>query len=466
MNMLYIIVGLIIVLLIAVIFLHKNKTSQTRYVDNKTPANRINTTPADTLSDRTSVDNTTQFDNIAVAQRFIEQQRYDKAIETLERGLADNPHDTKLLVKLLSIFVETDEQDRFNSTYETIKTYGDSDALEQADTLKELLEPNQITKASGDLQTLPLEDATLSFKGDNLSDDMSLDFDMPVNNENSVNDDQNFDLTLADLETLDVNATTEEPIFKVENMVLDDTNAFDDFELSLPEQTKSASTDYLNISEDGLVLDFDQYDSTQLVQADTQLEPLSEDADLSFEAVDISNNNDVFEISDYSNKSQDSIEPSLSLDDDSVFDITPVVEDDSIDFSEMVSESDVISAENNMSPVEDFDFDALSTAEPTAITPVSTDDSSDEQESATIESATIESAIVDNVVVDDRFAAQFAADFDFVNILDNQQVTLDLAEQYLQLGEYDSAKRLLSEVIEQGSSEQQQLAQELLSRTA
>ena len=45
-------------------------------------------------------------------------------------------------------------------------------------------------------------------------------------------------------------------------------------------------------------------------------------------------------------------------------------------------------------------------------------------------------------------------------------MTLDLAGQYVQLGEYDSAKRLLNEVISQGTSEQQSQAQALLDRTA
>ena len=64
------------------------------------------------------------------------------------------------------------------------------------------------------------------------------------------------------------------------------------------------------------------------------------------------------------------------------------------------------------------------------------------------------------------FSARFAADFDFVQSLDSNQVALDLAGQYLQLGEYDSAKRLLNEVISQGNSAQQQQAQSLLERTA
>lgn len=53
-------------------------------------------------------------------------------------------------------------------------------------------------------------------------------------------------------------------------------------------------------------------------------------------------------------------------------------------------------------------------------------------------------------------------EFDFINELDNIQITLDLAAQYLDLGEYDSAKRLLDEVIAQGDAQQQQHAKDLL----
>ncbi len=51
-----------------------------------------------------------------------------------------------------------------------------------------------------------------------------------------------------------------------------------------------------------------------------------------------------------------------------------------------------------------------------------------------------------------------------INEIDNNQVTLDLAKNYLDLGEYDSAKRLLSEVIEAGTEEQQTEAKSLLAR--
>ena len=55
---------------------------------------------------------------------------------------------------------------------------------------------------------------------------------------------------------------------------------------------------------------------------------------------------------------------------------------------------------------------------------------------------------------------------ELVDNLDNIGVTLNLAKQYLDLGEYDSAKRLLDEVIQTGSAAQQQNARELLAQLA
>ena len=119
--------------------------------------------------------------------------------------------------------------------------------------------------------------------------------------------------------------------------------------------------------------------------------------------------------------------------------------------SELTSSSPT-SFDDNTLIDDDFDFDALSDESHTAASPV-----------APVAAQPAESIKEDNA---EDFSARFAADFDFVQSLDSNQVALDLAGQYLQLGEYDSAKRLLNEVISQGNSAQQQQAQLLLERTA
>lgn len=52
----------------------------------------------------------------------------------------------------------------------------------------------------------------------------------------------------------------------------------------------------------------------------------------------------------------------------------------------------------------------------------------------------------------------------FSDSLDNAQITLNLAKQYMAFGEYSSAKHLLGEVLQTGSDSQKQNAQTLISR--
>lgn len=55
--------------------------------------------------------------------------------------------------------------------------------------------------------------------------------------------------------------------------------------------------------------------------------------------------------------------------------------------------------------------------------------------------------------------------FEFIEPLNSVQLTLDLAQHYLDTGNYDSAKRLAQEVIEgDGSDEQKAFAQSILDR--
>ena len=154
--------------------------------------------------------------------------------------------------------------------------------------------------------------------------------------------------------------------------------------------------------------------------------------------------------------------------------ISDELSDDSIDIDDLTLDSDFADSSDDATPTltaaseltsssptsfddntlidDDFDFDTLSDESHTAASPV-----------APVAAQPAESIKEDNA---EDFSARFAADFDFVQSLDSNQVALDLAGQYLQLGEYDSAKRLLNEVISQGNSAQQQQAQSLLERTA
>lgn len=113
--------------------------------------------------------------------------------------------------------------------------------------------------------------------------------------------------------------------------------------------------------------------------------------------------------------------------------------DDTADDTGIVTDTDAVIESN----------DALAPTQPSPAAPVT-------QTPASVDTP---------AAVEPQGDSQFATDFDFINELDGAQVTLDLASQYMELGEYESAKRLLNEVIEKGNSTQQEQAQALLAKT-
>ena len=542
-NMLYIIAGLVLILLGAGLVLRKNKAQKSTTKPSASSArNAFTATTKTDYGTPTQSTETNRFDHIMIAQRFMDQQRYDKAIETVNRGLSEKPNDGPLSLKLLSIYATMDQPENFNTLYDRIKMQQDAHTIILAEELKASYfgEQNPVVT-----QEVPVED-TRNFD--------SLDFDLPTSqadttnviadapviesdstitledttnplafsdefentNSTAENVDDSFDLTLSDLENgFDTPAATSEmpvtPISTADDNALDtmtndsadanedgDFSDFEfDFDLPIEETTPTTSNSETkdheaSLESEDFILDFDD------LAADTDKDTVV--------ATDAANDIDEISIAHLQNDEDDF---ALSL--DSL--------DTSDDFETAFnSESSVIAADDDMSaftledtPLEndtaaastaavdsfaDFDFEEqflndgvdvsrLDTSNAEPITPLRFDDNTlvdddgfDTDDSAALSSAspTTLSSTADAPVEDDTYAngvesaadfsSRFAADFDFVKSLDSNQVTLELADQYLQLGEYDSAKRLLNEVITQGNSEQKSEAKMLLGRTA
>ena len=537
-NMLYIIAGLVVILLVAVLVMRKNKaqkpsehlSTNTGKIEPLSKHAASRSTPT-----QTAINHEKKFDHIEIAQRFMDQQRYDKAIETLNRGLSEKPNDSQLSLKLLAVYATIDESENFNKVYDAIKANNDDKSIAQADELKALLteEQNQVTK-----QTM------LADKSEDAGFE-SLDFDLPTNkassnspvldtntvqnveykndlseatnetlaasnafDDNNFDDiEQAFDLSLSDLEdgtnkpvhtsnnsapvtTLDV---VDEDIFAPATVVIDTDSDTDnspstdnDFDFELSEHslastetpTDDATDDSFNSSlnelslEDDFVLDLNSDADTNNVinnaPATTETTYLDDDhLTLSLHSDDVSNETPE-QIEIQHSIVEDNFED-FSFEDISIEDAN--IEDTSAEEIDIIkNESDASSSapttlmfDDDTVIDDDFDFDSLSLSESTtASTPVEVDS---EYANTHIDNAIDIAPAADTSSTED-FSSRFAADFDFVKSLDSNQVTLDLAGQYVQLGEYDSAKRLLNEVIAKGNSEQQQQAQRLLDRTA
>ena len=539
-NMLYIIAGLVVILLVAVLVMRKNKaqkpsehlSTNTGKIEPLSKHAASRSTPT-----QTAINHEKKFDHIEIAQRFMDQQRYDKAIETLNRGLSEKPNDSQLSLKLLAVYATIDESENFNKVYDAIKANNDDKSIAQADELKALLteEQNQVTK-----QTM------LADKSEDAGFE-SLDFDLPTNkassnspildtntvqnveykndlseatnetlaasnafDDNNFDDiEQAFDFSLSDLEdgtnkpvhtsnnsapvtTLDV---VDEDIFAPATVAINTDSDTDnspstdsdfDFDFELSEHslasteapTNDATDDSFNSSlnelslEDDFVLDLNSDADTNNVINNAPV--TTETTYLDDDHLTLSIHSD-----DVSNETPEQIEIQHSIVEDNFEDFS--FEDISIEDAniEGISAEETNSTKNDSdasssAPTtlmfdddtvidDDFDFDSLSLSESTtASTPVEVDS---EYANTHIDNAIDIAPAADTSSIED-FSSRFAADFDFVKSLDSNQVTLDLAGQYVQLGEYDSAKRLLNEVIAKGNSEQQQQAQRLLDRTA
>ena len=580
-NMLYIVVGLVVILLIVVLVLRKKKTDQLP-TQTSVPTDKNLVTSASeakkkaTESNQSATkQNATSFDPLTVAQRFMDQQRYDKAVETIERALVEKPKDAQLSLKLLNIYAITNQYDGFDKTYNVIKSFDDVEAIEKANQLKALLEQEQT-------QNQPVENK--AGEADSEAAFESLDFDLttpqtatdtnPISNkdssvsldnleihsksiavqkEPSANDyhtDDNFDLTLDDLETSDVEINTlgastsdvdiiedssfdeNSDVTSTEPAITDDVsttkniNVDDDFMLDfdlMSDDSSSSELDFVDdtqvqssqsqdiSSDDDFVLELDdlvaETESTNSLEnsAQTDSEEFAlllenedslavENSTFSMDTLDTqesaSDNASVF---DNDNVLENDVEDTLaqldtigvndelSINDDmqSAVNEVPEVDTSTLMLDTEGSDTEVSSSEalnsesfddkvlindsfdDSTSIDDEFDFDPV-VASPSVSMPVESESNVSIVDDENADGQNVETPTSQDI----DFAAQFATDFDFVNTLDSNQVTLDLAGQYLQLGEYDSAKRLLNEVITQGNSEQQNQAQEMLARTA
>ncbi len=551
-NMLYIIVALVIIAIIAVVFLKKNKSqtpTQAKPIDNLRPSRSNVQSPTVVAAQPPE----TKFDDLTVAQRFIDQQRYDRAIETLERGLSHNPGDHKLRLKLLTIYALTKQTKEFYNTYQAIQDAADNTTLNEAQDIKDLFDAEQgqnvaplqkteaveaqldsldfslMTEKSKTSQTPPV---TESSDTSTISPAFNEIANKPTTEDYqaSAPSDNEFDLTLEDLEAsdfdLDLNTSADQTaqapvatqqdieetgananVFELEDTFKPqvDTLVFDDHDHSSKPDTASFTQ-----TEPEPIFELDKAQEEDLEAADfdfdfdLNLDETSDDTDLITNETKLSADDQALQLDiDVENDFADASPTPVDIE-DNASQVNSTTNNDLLDdtFSEGLSlqadqESELEPAQNSVTDnitdddfamfgLEDAAFNDAQTSKETAVAPVSAaqddqlffDDNSDldalgidtydqptfsESMTAAPEAETTESQPVTTAT---QLADQFAADFDFVSELDQNQVTLELAEQYLELGEYDSAKRLLQEVIAQGNSAQQNHAQALLAKTA
>lgn len=323
----------------------------------------------------------------------------------------------------------------------------------ELDNLDTQADDTQITFDAQDTQpdTLSLDDSltfdsSVSDDGLSLDDTLSLDSDLAddslsFNNDLSLDDSLSFDETDSQTDTqlddfgVDFVSQTKP---NTDDVPLQDIDTLTQTEQADTLQSADVSADDSLISDD-FSFELDQktddltQDNSQIQLGDTQ----NIDTDFGFDTPDISSNN----TSD-SNTADNSFD--FTLDDTT-----------SLDTAETTAQP----ADTNSTEL-GFDFDdsqSVISHEPLTAHIQQVEPSVDTASTATQASETPAVATVSHM-------DSFTDDLSFANNLDPMQVTLDLANRYLNLGEQDSAKRLFEEVLASGNNKQRETAQASLSR--
>lgn len=299
-------------------------------------------------------------------------------------------------------------------------------------------------------------------------DDLSFDepSGMPSANESTLDfDDQDPD---TNLDTHSDNILNNEPNNNLNSDELDELDALD-FNFDTPSPASTSSTSPVSSEE----LDFD-FDLTDEPKPTAKVEPESVAPSTDFADFDLELDGTPTpeQISDDANDSLEFDGFDLGLDTPSTQSTASKSVAPKQDTTMAFDANELAFDTMPTTEISDLDFGDLDFAEtPAATTPTATseDASSDlvepnrptpKPEPSTQPTTTASSA------PESTQTTRVLSELSFVDSLDNTEVTFNLAKQYLDLGEYDSAKRLLDEVIQTGSTTQQQNARELLTQLA
>ena len=254
-------------------------------------------------------------DVIGEAEIYIAYGRFPQAISFLQNAIENEPLRADIQLRLLEVYVQTEDATAFNLQYEQLKLLGDDGATREGAELQAAIPGATETSAAAMDATIVATEPVAAIEDFGIDDD-----------------DLSFDLDDLDAETddddLDFTADTGEELSLDETMQLGDLDLDLDLDDVLELDVDDASDD------DALELDLSDDDSLELGDDDS-LEPVDNEAiELDLEdddALDLDlSDDDSLELSD-----DDAIE--LDLGDDEEFDLGDFDDDDELNLDEDAS---------------------------------------------------------------------------------------------------------------------------------
>lgn len=400
-------------------------------------------------------------DVIGEVEIYIAYGRFPQAITFLQNAIQAEPERSDIQLKLLEVYVQTEDGVAFNLQLEQLALLNDSTATEAALELQKKIpgaaEDAAVAMDATIINMEPIEaidgalddDDELSFDLDDLGSETEED-DLALGTELDLDDaDEELDLSLEadddlelELDLEDVDATVKLEESEVEINL--ETAGDDEIELSL---------------DDGLDEELDlDLDDDGAITLDLDDDEITLDLDDDEFTLDLDDDEITLDLDD---------EISLDLDDD---------DDDILDLSDLTDEDDLDLEKDLESVAQGLGEISTDDDEITLDLDLDDDDLEIDLESAGLDLDDDEDAISLDLEDDGEISLdldddEFSLDLDDedgldldLDLDDDDDNKLDLARAYIDMGDSDGAKSLLQEVLKDGSDLEKQEANQLLEK--
>lgn len=443
-------------------------------------------------------------DAVAEADIYIAYGKFDQAEEMLLNALSREPSSVPIRMKLLEVYSQTENVDKFDQHYASLLGDANHAELQRAAELRESI-PGAGDFDSG-LDLSPQEGIDLASSDDTL--DFGLDDDLYSESPkaekasgSAADDDFSFDLDLEEEspeslslgETLsresDVgSATTRYDLSFDEPQDTDAISEEDEFTLELDDDFSTAAADEAEQKEEKTTLDddlgelsFELEDETPVTKT-TASSTAVEDDDFSFdfEESETSLTEDelsfdeaaideaAFEetLAEEDVKREEKPSSSLEMADDNADDFNPDMDMSDLDLEALDHEMESLDAEFGESDDKAFaDLDAQLELDDkqSALKAGDIPDADDDM----FEQALSELPDQDTEAMPELSPiseADMDAELDFLADTDEAATKLDLARAYIDMGDTDGARDILAEVVQEGNAQQREEAEGLLTR--
>jgi pilus assembly protein FimV len=368
----------------------------------------VKTAPQAEIQKEVQPEKPVELDALYEAKQFLAQQRFPQAVGVLNKGLQKNPSRSDLMLALLEIYVKQGDHEAFEAQFEQLKKLDDPFALIQAEELHHQLDSPVIVEKSDAFEF----DSSKKIVPESEPETAAPAHDYAANN---------LDFTSAKVQS-DELAPEAEKVAAI--TPTEHEFSLDDIDLTASVPDKKESAEEVSAKSDLEDFDFSAFD---LNVPETPKPTVVETAPV---------------VAKVEPPATPAIEPEAKT--STNLDTTPLVDlDFNFDDSFAVDEDkqEVTKSEKSSWSTdlinENFTAPAAPAAEPTVGDIIKGDDLSSLEEA-----------------------------FPFLQSVDTFQTRLDLARNYITLGEIDSARELLNEVAEQGGSTQQTEARELIAKLA